>query len=146
MSTVSRTVRSTARLAVILLVVTLSAGCPKKKPEELPPEPPPGAAPIDTLLELLGLERSELTLPRAEQADYQLPVRYPVIDAALNRPLSLPSCTRLPREGSELLVQPMTCASHRVALHSTARATGERRGRMPSCTACQRRSVAAALP
>ena len=91
MSTVSRTVRSSARLTVILLVVTLSAGCPKKKPEELPPEPPPGAAPIDTLLELLGLERSELTLPRAEQAGYQLPVRYPVIDAALNRPLSLPS-------------------------------------------------------
>ena len=87
----SRVFRNSAILSLALLVVSISAGCPRVKKEQPPPEPPPGAAPIDTLLELLGMKRGELTLPRAEQASYQLPLDYPVINAALKQPLSLPS-------------------------------------------------------
>jgi hypothetical protein len=70
-----------------LLVAT---GCPKQK--EIPaPEPPPGEGPIDTLLQLLGKDREAMTLPRADEARYRLPLRFPVIEAALARPLALPT-------------------------------------------------------
>jgi hypothetical protein len=83
--------RHTTTLVVILLIAFLTSGCPKKKVQELAPEPAAGAAPIDTLLQLLGRERSDITLPRADQAGYQLPLRYPVVETALEQPLGLPS-------------------------------------------------------
>jgi hypothetical protein len=46
---------------------------------------------LDRLFSLLGRERAGFSLPRAEEAGYSIPTRYPVIDAALARPLALPS-------------------------------------------------------
>lgn len=91
MSTASKRFPHGAQFAVILLLASLVSGCPKKKVQELPPEPAAGGAPIDTLLQLLGRERSSLTLPRAEQAGYQLPLQYPLIETALKHPLGLPA-------------------------------------------------------
>jgi len=85
---VSITTRLGFSTAVLSLLVLLAAGCPKQK-QVPPPEPPPGEAPIDKMLDLLDRKRSDLSLPRSEEAGYRLPMTYPVVDAVLAQPLAM---------------------------------------------------------
>ena len=76
--------------ALLWLIVLVAVGCPKQQAPMPGPDPAEGAAPIDTLLQLLQRDRSSLSLPDAEQAGYQLPLRSALIDGALAQPLSFP--------------------------------------------------------